>query len=114
MTDHMEANKRIHDAYQAVCLIESFVSGKTFQDYEKDALLRSAVERQLEIVGESLSKLDRQSPQIAAQIQELPRIVGLRNRLIHGYDAVDERLVWDIIMTKMPPLKAILKGMLPE
>ena len=38
-------------------------------------------------------------------IPELPRIVGLRNRLIHGYDSVDPELVWDIVKTKIPPLK---------
>jgi len=37
-------------------------------------------------------------------VPEIPRIVGLRNRLIHGYDAVDDQLVWDIVQSKIKPL----------
>ncbi len=71
--------------------------------------MRSAVERQFEIIGEALNKASDMDPSLAHRVPEIPRIVGLRNRIIHGYDAVDYQLVWDIVRTKIKPLKAALE-----
>jgi uncharacterized protein with HEPN domain len=67
-------------------------------------LLRSAVERQFEIVGESLSKAEDIDPSLTEQIPDIRRIIGLRNRIIHGYDTVDNQIVWDIVHTELPKL----------
>ena len=56
-------------------------------------MLRSAVERQFEIVGEALSQLAKAAPELAAQIPDLPRIVAFRNILRHGYAVVDNTIV---------------------
>ncbi|HLP08054.1 MAG TPA: HepT-like ribonuclease domain-containing protein [Opitutaceae bacterium] len=45
-------------------------------------------------------------------VAEIPRIVGLRNRLIHGYDTVDDQIIWDLVQTKLPPLTQILGELL--
>lgn len=60
-------------------------------------MLRSAVERQLEIVGEALGQAAHDDDSVADKIPALPRIVALRNRVIHGYDSVDNEIVWDIV-----------------
>lgn len=72
------------DAREAAKAIASFSDGRTLQEYEADIMLRSAVERQFEIVGEALNQLAKATPDLAAQIGDLPRIVAFRNILIHG------------------------------
>ena len=81
---HADARKLLWDAQRAVERVMRFTSGKTFDDYRKDELLRSAVERQLEIVGEALSQLRRVDEATAAGISELPRIVGFRNVVVQA------------------------------
>jgi uncharacterized protein with HEPN domain len=66
-----------------------FASGKSFNDYLDDELLRSGIERQFEILGEALSQLRKCAPDIANSIADLPRAVALRNILIHAYADVD-------------------------
>lgn len=100
------------DARRAVALVVEFVSGRSWADYEADALLRSAVERQFEIVGEALSQLARRAPDLAAGVPDLPRIVAFRNLLIHGYASIDERLVWEVATDRTAPLLAILDELL--
>jgi uncharacterized protein with HEPN domain len=71
-----ESRAFLWDARRAAELIEEFVAGKEWSDYTGDAMLRSAVERQFEVVGEALSRLARADPDVAAQIDDLPRIVA--------------------------------------
>lgn len=77
-------------------------------------MLRSAVERQLEILGEALHRAGRLDESLREQVVELRRIVVLRNRIIHGYDSVDEEIVWDIVQSKVPPLERLLGTLLDE
>ena len=102
----LEVKKRLFDARNACRAILDFTRSKRFSDYERDHLLRSAVERQLEIVGEALGQAARADASLLGRVPELPRIVGLRNRIIHGYDSVDDEIVWDIVQTKVAPLLA--------
>ena len=103
-----EIAKLLYDARVACGAINAFTAGKDFPAYAADALLRSAVERQFEIVGEALGRAVRLEPDLERSIPEIHRIVGLRNRLIHGYDSVDDQLVWDLVQTKLPALSRIL------
>jgi uncharacterized protein with HEPN domain len=82
---------------QAARSLERFTSGKTFSDYEADALLRSATERQFEIIGEALRRLSKEDPATATRIREHARIIAFRNILIHGYAEVDDRIVWAVL-----------------
>lgn len=102
------------DALHAVDLITRFVEEKNFADYQADDLVRSAVERQFEIVGESLNQLSRVDPGLAAQIGDLARLVAFRNILIHGYAIVDDALVWDAATTKLPGLRVALATLVKE
>ncbi|MEK6593106.1 MAG: HepT-like ribonuclease domain-containing protein [Pseudomonadota bacterium] len=107
-----ESRKYLWDASQAADRITRFITGRTLDQYQADDLLRSAVERQFEIIGESLAQLRKIDPGTAAAIPELPRIVAFRNILIHGYATVDERLVWGVIEGSLLPLRAILQQLL--
>ena len=71
-------------------------------------MLRSAVERQFEIVGEGLGEMGRAAPEPAQGVPDLPRIVAFRNLLIHGYAAIDDRLVWEVATERAAPVIAVL------
>lgn len=100
-----EIAKRLLDAHAACGAIESFTAGIDYEAFEGSHLIRSAVERQFEIIGESLGRAHREEPSLEEVLPEVPKIVGLRNRLIHGYDSVDEEIVWDLVQTKLPSLR---------
>lgn len=107
-----ESRKYVWDALQAADRIARFVAGKPFDAYKSDDLLRSAVERQFEIIGESLAQLDKLDSETAAKIPELPRIVAFRNILIHGYATVDDRIVWGVVEGSLPQLRETLQRLL--
>lgn len=110
MTD--EARKWLFDAREACDAIAGFVEGKAFADYKASELLRAATERKFEIIGEALGKLRQRAPEVFDQIVDGHAIVGLRNRLIHGYDSVDDAIVWDAIQHKLPALRAEVERLL--
>jgi len=74
------------------------------EDYSSDELLRSGVERKLEIVGESLNRIKRDEPDLLQQIPEYRAIISFRNILVHGYDTIDDRIVWGIIEEELGAL----------
>lgn len=96
----------LHDAIESLARIRRFTNGRTFADYIADELLRSAVERQLAIVGETMWRLRSIDAASAAEIRDLDRIVAFRHVLVHGYSAVDDKLVWGIIEARLDDLDA--------
>ena len=92
-----EALAHLHDLIQAGKAITRFIAGRTFEEYTSDEQLRSAVERKFEIMGEALNRLRRDDPDLLHQIREHRDIVSFRNILVHGYDTVDDRIVWGVI-----------------
>jgi uncharacterized protein with HEPN domain len=74
----------------------------TLTTYQQNRLLRSAVERELEIIGEAARRLTRHDPQTASRLPDLPRIIAFRNVLAHGYDAIDHVRVWDVVKRSLP------------
>jgi uncharacterized protein with HEPN domain len=109
----LEAKKYL-DERQATTRIREFVGGKTWDDYEADALLRSAVERQFEIIGEALNKLSQSEPAVSSKITDHRRIVAFRNILIHGYAAIDDRVVWDVVQRDLPVLEREVQALLDQ
>lgn len=110
----LEAKKYLYDIQQAASQIAEFTSGKRLEDYRSDAMLRSAVERQFEIIGEALAQLAKLEEAIVARVSEYRRIIAFRNILIHGYAEVDARLVWDIIEAKLPTLRREIGAVLTD
>jgi uncharacterized protein with HEPN domain len=109
-----ETLKRFEDARLACERISEFVAGRTKQEFVASALVRSAVERQLEIIGEALGRAAAEDPAAEPRVPDLRKIVGMRNRLIHGYGEVDYNVVWDTAMTKVPALRSQLEQVLGE
>jgi uncharacterized protein with HEPN domain len=77
-------------------------------------MLRSAVERQFEIIGEALAQLAKLDEKAVVRVSEHRRIIAFRNILIHGYTEVDDRLVRDIVQTKLPVLRREVETLLSE
>lgn len=77
-------------------------------------LLRSGVERQLEIVGKALNRLSKVDPDLAARIPQLRSVVGFRNVIAHGYRELDDGIVWSIANDKLPELRERLQALLDE
>ena len=100
----------LYDIEQAARLVLDFVSGKTEQDDQTNALLRAGVERQFEIIGEATHRLSKANPVLAAQINHYPKIIAFRNQLIHGYETISDSVVWNIIQNDLPALRKDLQG----
>jgi uncharacterized protein with HEPN domain len=77
-------------------------------------LLRSAVERQFEIIGEAFRRLAKEDAETAGRIADYTRIISFRNILIHGYAEIDDRLVWDILQSMLPTLLEQVQSLLDE
>ena len=97
--------KYLHDIRAACDLIAEFTQGRTFEDYESDAMLRSAVERQFEIAGEALRNAVELEPSLLDKVSHARDIIAFRNRLIHGYSQVSNELVWGVVERDVATLR---------
>jgi uncharacterized protein with HEPN domain len=100
-----DALKLLTDIREALSEIDAFTEGIDLVRYESDSLRRAAVERKFEIIGEACNRLSLRDEATFEKITHAPQIIGFRNRLIHGYDAVDHAIVWDVVKTKLPLLR---------
>ena len=100
------------DILEAVRLLQTFVAGVDQDTFENDLMRQAAVMRQLEIMGEAARRL---SEETRLKFSEIPwrQIIGMRNRLIHGYDDVDLAIVWDSVQNDLPLLIAQLEKVVP-
>ncbi len=98
------SKKLLFDVLSAGRSIAGWCRGRSFGEYEDDRQLRRAVEREFEVIGEALNRLEQGDPETAARIEDLRRIVGFRNRIIHGYDTIDDATVWGVIEGYLPRL----------
>ncbi len=108
-----EIKKYLADMLKALSEIEEFIGEKKdFRRFERSAMLRAAVERKLEIIGEAMNqalKLKEDLP-----ITNARKIVNARNKLIHGYDEIDRVLIWEIVVNHLPILKMEILKMLKD
>lgn len=102
----------LDDIRDAAAFILDSVQGKTIAEYHGNRILRQAVERSFEIIGEAMKRLAQHDPETAAQIGDYRQIIAFRNLLIHGYDLVDHRLVWSTIEQQVPTLLREVESLL--
>ena len=96
--------KLLEDILDAASFILDRTAGVSAAVYKSDRLLRQAVERNFEIVGEAVNRLRQSDPPVAARITDADRIVAFRNVLIHVYHLIDDDEVWRVITNSLPPL----------
>ncbi len=109
-----DARQLLYDIATAAQAIHGFTRGRSQEDYEADLMLRSACERQLEIIGEAMSRLRDRHPELFDRVDEGHAIIAFRNRLIHGYDSVDAEIVWDVITRKLTELELVARRLLDQ
>ncbi len=107
-----DIKKLLFDVEKACNLVLQFIEGRTFDDFLKDEMLQSAVERQAEIIGEALSQAIALDRTLSDRISDVRRIIDFRNRLIHGYASVSEQVVWGIVTNDVPILLAQVRSLL--
>ena len=107
-----KAPKLLLDALGAMAFAREFVQGVSLAQYATDKMRRSAVERQLEILGEACSRLARLEPSFLTSVINLKLAIDLRNRIIHGYDAVDDEIVYLTVTEDLAELQLALTRLL--
>ncbi len=99
-----EEKKYLFDIKTSIKSIEDYLGEKReFEVYQSNKMLRRAIEREFEIIGEAMARLDKVDPNI--QISGKKLIIGMRNRVIHGYDKIDDEIIWGTIIRHLPVLK---------
>ena len=109
-----ESKSLIFDVVEGCKRIEVFTASIGFDDYDRSDLIRSAVERQFMIIGEAINKLKVVDGDIYSVIPHASQIVGFRNILVHGYNAVSNQLVWEIIRDHISELRRVCESFLDE
>ncbi len=95
----------LNDALEALTNILDWTNGKDLDDFLSDTYMRSAVERQFEIVAEALSIASRQDETLRVRIPEIGEVIGMRNVIAHAYFKVDQGIVWSAVQSFLPPLR---------
>lgn len=85
--------------------ISGFIEGKDYESFKSNRLLQLALEREFEIIGEALFRLEKiDLENLAKKIPEYRRIIGFRNIIAHGYDIIDDAALWDFAENRVPEL----------
>ena len=108
----IEIKAWLYDILSAIEEIEGFFvnSPKLFSDYQKDIRTKRAVERNIEIIGEAMSRILKEDDSV--EITNSRKIVNVRNRIIHGYDSVSDDIIWGIVIRYLPTLKSEIEQLL--
>lgn len=107
----LEEKKLLTDINEAIYSIDLHLEGRRlFEEYKTNKTKRRAVERELEIIGEAVSKLVRLNPEIGISHSRL--IIDLRNKVIHAYDNVNDIIIWKVVMKDLPILQQEIEQLL--
>jgi uncharacterized protein with HEPN domain len=109
-----DAQKYLYDIQNSCDFLLDFTAGRTVDDYTGDRAFRSAVERELQIIGEAVRQLNRAAPHVAAGISEHQNIIAFRHVLVHGYDSLQPDTVWNVIEVKLAVLRAEVENLLKQ
>lgn len=104
----------LYDILQSINEIDSYFANKPriFEEYVSDIKTRRAVERDLEIIGEAVNRILKKDKNF--NLHNAEKIVGTRNRIIHGYDKVSDDLIWSVVIKHLPKLKDEVARLLDE
>jgi len=107
----LEIKKYLFDIQESIDSIEKYIGDKyDFNVYNADKMLRRAVEREFEIIGEAMSRIEKLDSTL--NISSKKQIISMRNRVIHGYDKIDNVIIWGTIVRHLPPLKIEIQDLL--
>lgn len=106
--------KWLFDILQAISEIDGFFENnlKIYEDYISDIKTRRAVERNIQIIGEAVSRILKEKSDF--EIENARQIIGTRNRIIHGYGMVSNDMVWSIVINHLPKLKAEVENLIDK
>jgi uncharacterized protein with HEPN domain len=108
-----EIKKYLFDIQESIDSIQKYLGHKRdFKVYMANKMLRRAVEREFEIMGEAMSRIEKLDSTI--EISGKRQIISMRNRVIHGYDKIDNEIIWGTIVRHLPTLKLEIDNLLPE
>ena len=100
----LEIEKYLFDIQTSINSINEYLGSKRdFNEYENNKLLRRGIEREIEIIGEAANRIYKIDSTI--KIDNVRKIIDLRNWVIHGYDKIDNVVIWGIISKQLPLLK---------
>jgi len=99
--------KWLYDTKMCIDEIESFFNEeeKDFFKYRNNLMLKRAVERNLEIIGEAINRIITRDNSFTEKISNAKAIIGLRNQVIHAYDNISDENIWSILTNHLPKLK---------
>ena len=109
-----EVCKFLYDIQLACQALLQFTLNKSLDDYQADVLLRSGVERQLEIIGEALNQALKIAPTLTGEITGIRQIINLRNTIIHGYADIENETIWGVVQNNLPTLYEQVRKLLAE
>lgn len=108
--DH-EIKKFLFDIRESIASIENYLGNRRdFNVYLADKMLRRAVEREFEIIGEAMNRIDKLDSTL--KISSKRQMINMRNRVIHGYDKIDDVIIWGTIVRHLPLLKMEVENLL--
>lgn len=87
---------------------------KDFFKYRKNLMLKRAVERDLEIIGEAINRIITRDKDFETKITNARAIIGLRNQVIHAYDNISDENIWSILINHLPKLKSEIDNLIVE
>ncbi len=107
----LEIKKFLFDIKESIDSIEKYLGDKRdFSVYIADKMLRRAVEREFEIIGEAMNRIEKLDSTL--DISSKKQIINMRNRVIHGYDKIDNEIIWGTIVRHLPTLKKEIQDLL--
>lgn len=95
---------RLQHIFDAILEIESYLTGKSYPDFLANSMMRFAIVKQLEIIGEAANHISSETKELFSNIP-WSQIIGLRNVFVHEYFGIDLNLTWQIIISDLPDLK---------
>jgi uncharacterized protein with HEPN domain len=108
-----EIKKHLFDIKTSIeSIFEYLGEKKDFKEYQKNKLLRRGIEREIEIIGEAANRIIKLSPDF--KLENARKIIDTRNWVIHGYDKVDDIVIWGIVTKYLPKLKQEIENFLSK